>query len=651
MSEIGYKKQGKSIGFRVNISLLLLLTLILNSITTQYLAKLLAYQEALLGKAVIGGFYWPWKWIEWSVQFWSTSVVTKAIVMMSFGMVVIFAIYGIGLVLISRRSSAVENLHGSAQWASEKEVLDSNLVGNEGVYIGGFTDKKKVVHYLRHNGPEHVLAFAPTRSGKGVGLVLPTLLSWPHSVLVYDIKGENFALTSGWRQKHANNLVMKFDPASTESDTVSFNPLEEMRLGGQEDVGDAQNIASMLVDPEGKGLDDHWSKSAHALLTACILHCCYEKLNEEGRPANLADVGKLLADPNRGVEEMLQHMLEYHHYKESGKTHEVVAQEAQAMSNKDPKEMGSVLSTAISFLTLYRDPIVAKNTHHSDFKIHDLMNNEKAISLYLVIRPSDAERVRPLIRLMITQVIRRLTEKMEFKNGQSKASYKHRLLLMLDEFPSLKRLKMVEDGLAFMAGYGLKAYLIVQDYQQLQAAYTKEEAIFSNCHVRIAYAPNNYHTAKLLSDMAGTTTVIKESRTRSGKSGALNQEGVSISDQEISRPLITPDETMRLPAPLKDNAGNVIKAGDMLIFIAGQNPIYGTQILYFKDPVFSARSKVECITQSDKIISTPSVDNPKPKSEGEANDAATEGEAPSSKASKVEFKLNRVDAKTGLKFG
>lgn len=259
-----------------------------------------------------------------------------------------------------------------------------------------------------------------------------------------------------------------------------------------------------------------------------------------------------------------------------------------------------VISTPISFLTLFRDPVVARNTAAGDFRISDLMHHDQPVSLYLVVLPSDKDRLRPLIRLVVNQVMRGLTEKMEFSEGRSVAGYKHRLLLLLDEFPSLGKLGVFEESLAFIAGYGMKAYLIIQDISQLWTAYGKDESIFSNCHVRVAYAPNKIETAELLSKMAGTTTVVKKSYSYSGsKYGTQSQ--MSTSTQETQRPLLTADEVMRLPAAKKDAKGNVTESGDMLIFIAGRTPVYGKQILYFMDPVFSARAKVAAPDKSDVL--------------------------------------------------
>ncbi|MDR2947446.1 MAG: type IV secretory system conjugative DNA transfer family protein, partial [Candidatus Adiutrix sp.] len=239
---------------------------------------------------------------------------------------------------------------------------------------------------------------------------------------------------------------------------------------------------------------------------------------------------------------------------------------------------------------LYKDPVVARNVSRCDFRLNDLMNYEVPVNLYLVISPADIDRLRPLLRIFVAQMLGRLTEKMEFEDGASKAGYKHRLLLMLDEFTSLGKLAIVERAIAYMAGYGCKGYFIVQDTKQLSHVYGQDNALMANCHIRIAYAPNLPETAEYLSKMAGTTTVVDKKISISG--GARGGKSRSTSISETSRPLLTPDECMRLPGLSKDAAGHTVP-GDMLIFTAGNPPIYGRQILYFIDPVFAARAKVK----------------------------------------------------------
>lgn len=609
-----------------NIGAAAVLSVVLCWLCTQYVASQLGYQTALGDPLLAIGrwkLYDPVDWLGWYARWrWVAAPEVRGAFHVALGASLvggagiaafIFYLVKEGRERLERGSAGV---HGSAHWASPKEVEQTGLLGQgRGVYVGAWQHPRTgKLHYLRHDGPEHVMAFAPTRSGKGVGLVLPTLLSWPHSSVIYDIKGENWALTSGWRRQEAGNHVLKFEPSAPDGSSARFNPLSEVRLRTEREVADVQNIMTMIVDPDGKGLQDHWQKTSQALLVGVALHVLYAEKNK-----TLNGMVEFLSDPTRTVAKTMQFMLDTDHDLEGpgwpwpdgspNYCHPVVMAAARDMLNKADQEQSGVLSTAISFLTLYRDPIVSRNTSASDFRIADLMNQDKPVSLYLVVPPSDKDRLRPLIRLMINQIVRGLTEKMEFKEGRSVAGYKHRLLLLLDEFPSLGKLNVFEESLAFIAGYGLKAYLIIQDISQLWTAYGKDESIFSNCHVRVAYAPNKIETAELLSKMAGTATVVKRSHSFSGSLYGA-QSNVSTSTQEMQRPLLTADEAMRLPAAKKDAKGNVSESGDMLIFMAGQTPIYGKQILYFMDPTFAARARIAAPEKSDVLRLQPSAQAP-----------------------------------------
>ncbi len=606
------------------ILILCFIVVLINSAFTQFFAARLDYQDTL-GQPLFGHCYAPFAWIDWSIRSYENGKTTWniAYVVSVVLYITTLLVYSLTIGFVARRTKKHNWIHGTAHWASEVEIYKTGLLpppgeAGEGVYVGAWEDKDGVHRYLRHNGPEHIAAIAPTRSGKGVGLVIPTLLSWPHSVVVHDMKGELWSLTAGWRQKKAKNKVLKFDPAA-ESGSCRFNPLQEIRLGSSSEVADVQNLVTIMVDPDGRGLNDHWTKTAHAFLTGVTLHLLYKASNEnitklkknpkaELNTACLYDVAYALSDPKRPISDLYEEMLTTKHIvdpnnKSQKIPHPVVAAAARDMMNRPEQERGSVLSSAMSYLMLYRDPLVATNTARGDFSINDLMNNEMPLSLYLVVRPADKDRLKPLMRLLLNQIVRVLTrEEMKFKDGQSEKGYKHRLLLMLDEFPSFGRLDVFQEALAFIAGYGIKAYLIMQDISQLRAAYSHDESILSNCHIRVAYAPNKPETAKWLSDMVGTTTVsVMDTSTSGHRFGAVLQN-VNQSIHSVGRSLLTPDECMTLPgATRKEGSDYILKAGDMLIFTAGFSPIYGKQILYFQDPEFRERAKIPAPTQTDNL--------------------------------------------------
>jgi type IV secretion system protein VirD4 len=625
----------------------LAMIVVVSAVATQYLAFEFR-EDPALGHVVasIAGyaFYEPWAWAIWQWR-WSmhaeggaAAAFTHSSYIILAGAAVSFLVVGVyRRHTIATISRDVDHIHGSARWAERDDLVKAAVVPRrqpprasvqaDGVYIGGWFDAKYgVTRYLRHTGPEHVLAFAPTRSGKGVGLVIPTLLTCRRSAVVHDIKGELHALTSGYRASMGQRCI-RFDPASPDN-SDRFNPLAEIRLKTIYEVGDVQNIVTMIVDPDGKGLNDHWDKTGHALLTGALLHLLYVAARD-GKPTPcLADVADFLSNPDEPIQDSLEAMMSIVHDQSmdwswstelalgtkpgdypAGKssTHPVVAACARAMLNKAPNERSGVLSTALSFLELYRDPVIRRNTSKSDFRIGDLVNEPQPVTLYLVVGPEDKIRLKPLTRLIISQVIRTLTRTMKFENGEQVNTHRHKLLLMLDEFTALGRMDILEESLAFVAGYGLLVYLIIQDLQQLTKHYGQHEAITGNCHVQIAYAPRRFETAEYLSKMTGNMTVVKTSVTHNGDSIGLGRRSFSESLQETSRALLTPDEFLRLPAPIKDDAGRITAPGDMVIFLAGQFPIYGRQILHFQDPTFNERSRLPATGIKHVPLSTGSI--------------------------------------------
>ncbi|MBS7701682.1 conjugal transfer protein TraG [Chelatococcus asaccharovorans] len=516
-------------------------------------------------------FFWWWYAFD---AYAPTIFVEGGIIAASGGIIAI----AVAILMSIMRAREVHNVatYGSARWADDKEIHAAGLLGPDGVVLGRYSQ-----NYLRHDGPEHVLCFAPTRSGKGVGLVVPTLLTWPGSCIVHDIKGENWTLTAGFRAKHGR--VLLFDPTNAKSS--AYNPLLEVRQGEWE-VRDVQNIADILVDPEGSlEKRNHWEKTSHSLLVGAILHVLYAEPDK-----TLAGVANFLSDPRRPVEATLRAMMDTPHLGEAG-VHPVIASSARELLNKSDNERSGVLSTAMSFLGLYRDPVVARVTARCDWRIADLVGCRQSVSLYLVVPPSDINRTKPLIRLILNQIGRRLTEELKT------VGKRHRLLLMLDEFPALGRLDFFESALAFMAGYGLKGFLIAQSLNQIERAYGPNNAILDNCHVRVSFATNDERTAKRVSDALGTATELRDSTNYAGHRLSPWLGHLMVSRQETARPLLTPGEIMQLPP------------SEEIVMVAGTPPIRAAKARYFEDarlqeriitpPELAAASAVNAIATDD----------------------------------------------------
>lgn len=573
----------------------------------------------------LNGFYPFYYSIIWLFNAYQTNTAVFNDILEKFSACMVVLL--IGLVVAARyryyinnKQKLNKNLHGSARWAEYEDIENAGLFSSTGVIVGAVEHKRKP-KYLIHDGAEHILTYAPTRSGKGVGLIVPTLTTWKGSVIATDIKGELWSMTAGYRKQYLNNKVMKFEPASENS--VKWNPFDEIRINTADETADAQSLALLIVDPQGKGLEDHWVKSSYSLITGCILFLLDKRKKGIGE-ASLRALDKLISDTSRPLEEL---------WKEMKESESVIARQVgQDMLDKPENEGGSIVSTAKTELSLYRDPIVAENTSFSNFKVKDLMNNDDPVSLYIVVQPKDIARITPIFRLLINMIIRvnvsdftfqqsapkqlNKVQKLlrfiqgkpmeEFASIRGKGNYKHRLLMMLDEFPSLGKMDVVQTALAYCAGYGIKCYLITQDLAQLQDKYGKNEAITSNCHIQNAYAPNKVETAEYLSKQTGETTIIEEHISESD-GGFLGKKTHSKNYQYTKRSLLTPDECMRLRGAEKNSEGLITRAGEMLVFVAGFPPIKGIQPLYFKEPVWQARASILPPENSDILIEEPTI--------------------------------------------
>src|ERR1700747_1415113 len=222
---------------------------------------------------VLGSHYWylypPWNIIIWW-QLWHGSHAFLFTAPAWFGAglgAFCFLIYSVKAIHRWQQLKQYDDVHGSARWAKLRDLHATGLVKSVGVYVGEWKNGQKI-YTLRHNGPEHVLCYAPPRSGKGVGLVVPTMLTWPHSAVVTDLKREIYELTAGGRGTHGNTRILRFEPASS-THSVAFNPLDEIRMGTDHETGDMQNLATLIVDPDGRGLKTHWQKKACALMKRC----------------------------------------------------------------------------------------------------------------------------------------------------------------------------------------------------------------------------------------------------------------------------------------------------------------------------------------------------------------------------------------------
>jgi type IV secretion system protein VirD4 len=526
---------------------------------TQWTADALGYQSQLGHSDMTAwGYplYAPWKFFLWWYQFdaYARPVFEQGAIIFLIGVALSVAI-AFAFSLWRSREAGRSDTYGTARWASAKDIRRLQLTGGDGVVLGAF-DRQM----LRHDGDEHVLVVAPTNTGKSVGISLPTGLVWRHSYIALDLKGENFAITSGLRASFGP--VFRFAP--TETGAHRYNPLTQIRRGEAE-VRDAQVLADMLVDPEGAlQARSHWQLRAFELLVAAMLWTLYA---EERK--TLARLGELLADPGRPVLDLLDEMLR--RPIKDGAPHPVVAAGARQLLDMAEAERSGVVSTALGYLSLYRDPVLARATEVSDFSISDIITGARPVSLYLVIPPEEISRLKALLRLVLNQILKRLTE------IASQRSSDRRVLLMLDEFPQLGKLDFFEHALAYIRGYRIKACLVAQSLNQIVQAYGEHSSILDNAHIRVAFACNDERTAKRISDMLGVTTETRAQMNYAGSRMAPWLGHTMVSRQEVPRPLLTPGEVMQLPA------------SEALIMTGGSPPIRARKVRYFDEPILKAR--------------------------------------------------------------
>jgi type IV secretion system protein VirD4 len=438
--------------------------------------------------------------------------------------------------------------YGSASFADSHDIRQSGLRKN------GFILGKKGGHFIRFDKPGHLLTFAPTRSGKGVGAVIPNLLDHPGSAVVTDIKGENHHITGHHRGKLGP--VMAMAPFDSSIRSSCYNPVDFIRIGTPHDVDDARLLAEMIVSPEGVEAN-HWEREARMLITGLLLFMATE-LPPERR--NLHELRLLLMRNRESFNDVLTDMV--------GAAHPAVARIADGFSQKEDKERSAVISTAQSKTEVFESPLLSELTAKSTFQLEDLKN--ATMTLYLIIPPEYVSVYQPFLRLMVGLSTAAMT--------RNKRVPKYPVLFLLDELPALGYMRPIEDGIGYLAGYGASMWLFVQDLDQLQKTYRKWRSMIANCAVRQAFNVQDPETAKLLSSMLGQRTVRIKSE---GHSGHLQWLGLpnsfSVNKSETGRPLLAPDEVMMLPESAQ------------LLFVQGCKPILAEKLQYFVERFFRGR--------------------------------------------------------------
>lgn len=521
----------------------------------------------------------------------------------------------------------VWNIHGTARFATKKDLKKNGLLKKNGVVIGQVNNArvdarkvkdgsisltlKKPSDLICHAGKLSTFLLAPTGSGKGVGVLIPTMLSFMGSMVIFDPKGENFNITAGWRSKFSR--VLKFAPCSYT--TLRFNPVMGIRDGDEYAFRDANLIADIIFAPEkvGGGMSEaeaYFSNAAKDLVTTTLLHLRFSDYEDK----SLAGVLKYLthtdystlknsqgeANNDLGKEQCLS-MIDSKHYFtitekmynnrkeyydhlgkkvgdriEADTIHNLVVEGATRSLNRNSKEKSSVFSTVFTKLQLFDDPVLANATSSSDFEIEDFINCEEPITLYLCVPYSDIKRIAPVFKILISFMLKKFSEG-ETQFGEVKL--KNNVLFCLDEFPVLGAFPDIAENMGVLRGYGVFFIIVAQALNQIVDRYGQNHPFLDHCPVHVIYAPGSIQDAKMYSDSIGQESVHQEKVSRSGQ--RLSSLGsLQFSDNDMGRNLLDPADIKRLPG---DKA---------LIMVHGMQPYIAEKVVYYQDKRF--KSKLKC---------------------------------------------------------
>lgn len=450
-----------------------------------------------------------------------------------------------------RPFKAKEKVHGDAKWADESDIKRAKLRAKKGLLMG----RTGTANYLIADDFQHVLLFAPTGSGKGVGFVIPNLLFWEQSVVVHDIKGENFELCSGYRKTKLNQECYYWNPADPNGISHCYNPLDWISDKPGQMVDDVQKICNLVL-PE----QEFWQNEARSLMLGIILYLCAvpEKTTSFGevvRTMRSDDVVYNLAVVLDTI---------------GGKIHPVAYMNIAAFLQKADKERSGVVSTLNSALELWANPLIDTTTASSDFDLQSLKKRKQ--SVFVGVTPDNLQRLEPLLKVFYQQATDFMTRNMPKKDEP------WGVMFMLDEFPSLGEMPQFQVGIAYFRGFRVKLFLIVQDTQQLKGIYEEAgmNSFLSNSYYRVTYSANNIETANMISQLVGNKTVTQESHNKP-KFMDFNPGSRTMQVSETQRALLLPQEVIQLPRD------------EQIILVESFAPIKCKKIFYYKDPFFKKR--------------------------------------------------------------
>jgi type IV secretion system protein VirD4 len=474
---------------------------------------------------------------------------------------------GLGLpaLLLMSMTNQKKPLHGEARFASHDEIQQAGLYGERGMIVG-----KVGKRYLVYGGQEFVLLAAPTRSGKGVSIVLPNLLHYDESVVVLDIKMENFAYTSKFRQAHGHHVYL-FNPFSTDGQTHRWNPLDAVNRDPNRRVGEIQAIGQVLY-PTEQIKDAFWNESARNLFLGLTLYI----METPSLPCSLGEVLRQASGKGQPIKDYLQGLISTRTKSEAPLSDDCTAALHRFCATSE-NTMASILATLTAPLTIFSNPLVDAATSATDFDLKQVRAQQ--MSIYVGIPANRLSDAALLVNLFFSQLIHYNTIDLPATNPR----LKHQCLVILDEFPAIGRVSILAKAVGFMAGYNLRLLPIIQSLSQLESVYGEKDArtFVTNHACQILFAPREQRDAQYYSQMLGTYTAEAISTGTSRPLGWNNGKQVSSSStrSEQARPLLLPQEVKELGAQRA------------IINLMHTKPILCEKARFYGDPVFIDRLK------------------------------------------------------------
>jgi type IV secretion system protein VirD4 len=515
----------------------------------------------LLG--VTANFSWKTWWPYWQAtslpQFapyaWKIKIAT------AIGFAVPLGIWLAALIPLLRTKQ--RSLHGESRFAQKSDLAKAGLLKDSpsGIVVGKFGKD-----LVRLSGQQFVILAAPTRSGKGVGVVIPNLLQYQESIVVLDIKQENFDLTSGWRASQGQEVYL-FNPFAEDRRTHRWNPLSYISPDPAFRISDMQSIAAMLY-PDGSDGQKFWVSQARNAFTAFTLYL-FENFDTERklelpfgaqRFPTLGEVYRLSSGDGSDLRTYLEGLTSRPFLSQDAKT-----AFANLLSQAE-ETFASIMGTFKEPLNAWINPVLDAATSRNDFLLTDV--RKKKMTIYIGIQPNKLAESRLIINLFFSQLINVNTRELPQNNPE----LKHQCLLLMDEFTSIGRVDILASSVSYMAGYNIRLLPIIQSMAQLDATYGKDvsRTIITNHVLQIIYAPREQQDANDYSEMLGYTTVSKESVTRG--------RDTSRSHSDERRALMLPQE---LKAMGTDK--------EVILFEGIPHPVKCDKIRYYEDKRFTAR--------------------------------------------------------------